>query len=157
MKSQLIVLLLLILGVVARDSNLQAAIVSPVGGAEQVFTDSTWIVSLAGIASEKGHVLVALYKDPKTWNDPGRAFYTRKVKARKGTIDIEFAKLAPGNYAIAVVHDADDNGEMTFNMFGMPTEAYGFGNNARGVLKAPGFDESVMRFSGSGRVTIELK
>ena len=120
-------------------------------------TDSMLIVSLSGIASEKGYVLVAIYKDPKTWNDPSRAFYTRKVKARKGALDIEFAKLAPGNYAIAAVHDEDDNGGMTFNMLGMPTEAYGFGNNARGVVRAPGFEEALVRFSGSGRVAITLK
>ena len=40
--------------------------------------------------------------------------------------------LPYGKYAIAVYHDKNVNGELDSNLLGIPKEAYGFSNNARG-------------------------
>jgi uncharacterized protein (DUF2141 family) len=37
-----------------------------------------------------------------------------------------FSDIKPGNYAIAVIHDENRNGELDTNMFGIPKEGYGF-------------------------------
>ncbi|GEA12408.1 DUF2141 domain-containing protein [Alteromonas sp. KUL49] len=37
----------------------------------------------------------------------------------------------PGEYALRYFHDENDNGQMETNMFGIPTEGYGFSNNAQ--------------------------
>jgi uncharacterized protein (DUF2141 family) len=47
--------------------------------------------------------------------------------------------LKPGTYAIAVFHDRNKNGKLDKNIFGAPTESYGFSNNARSTFSAPSF------------------
>jgi uncharacterized protein (DUF2141 family) len=36
----------------------------------------------------------------------------------------EFSDIKPGNYAIAVIHDENRNGELDTNMFGIPKEGW---------------------------------
>jgi uncharacterized protein (DUF2141 family) len=43
-----------------------------------------------------------------------------------GKDSFEFSDIKPGKYAIAVIHDENCNGELDTNMFGIPTEGYGF-------------------------------
>ena len=119
--------------------------------------DSTLVVTLLDVPNDKGHVLVALYNDASHWNQPLLAKYVRKSPAVKGRIDIEFAHLAPGRYAVAALHDADDSGAMTTNFVGYPQEAYGFGNNARSAFSAPKYEECLIDFDGRGKIQISLK
>lgn len=119
--------------------------------------DSTLVVTLLDVPNDKGEVLIALYDHPDHWNRPLLAKYVRRSPAVKGRIDIEFAHLAPGRYAVAALHDADLSGGMTSNFVGYPMEAYGFGNNARAPLSAPNFEDCVIDFDGRGKIQIKLK
>lgn len=119
--------------------------------------DSLLTVKVTGIASSKGHVLVALYNKAADWTKPEVAKYTRKAPATAGAMLIEFAHLAPGEYAIAALHDVDDSGDMTYGTFGLPKEAYGFSNNARGVLSAPSYEDCTFQFGRSGMISLSLK
>lgn len=53
--------------------------------------------------------------------------------------------LPAGEYAFSVLHDANSNGKMDKNLFGMPTESYAFSNNALGKMGPPSFEQA--RFS----------
>jgi uncharacterized protein (DUF2141 family) len=44
--------------------------------------------------------------------------------------------------AIAVYQDLDSNDVLTKNGLGIPTEPYGFSNNARGTFGPPRFDKA---------------
>ena len=120
-------------------------------------TPATFVVTVAGVPSDQGHILVALYRNSEDFPKTGHADYTRKVPARRGTTAVEFALLDPGDYALAVIHDADDDGTVTTNALGMPKEAYGFGNGARGTFGPPDFAAAVVHFDGrnGSRVTIK--
>jgi len=120
-------------------------------------SDSLLTVKVLGIGSSSGHVLLALYDNAEDWTKPEVAKYVRKAPASKGAMLIEFAHLAPGEYAIAALHDTDDSGDMTFSSFGFPKEAYGFSNDARGMLSAPGYEECTFTFGRSGMLTLTLK
>ena len=48
-----------------------------------------------------------------------------------------FSNLPPGAYAVAVYHDENGNGRLDTNLLGLPTERYGFSNNARRILFFP--------------------
>ncbi len=119
--------------------------------------DSTLYVTLLDVPSSQGEVLVALYDEPSCWNKPLLAKYIRKAPARAGRMTLEFAHLAPGTYAIAALHDADWSGDMTTNVVGIPKEAYGFANDARGMFGPPSFGESTIVFDGRGKTKIQLK
>lgn len=53
-----------------------------------------------------------------------------------------FANLAPGTYAVAVMHDENDNGKLDKNFFGVPSEGYGVSNNHTYAMSSPKWDES---------------
>jgi uncharacterized protein (DUF2141 family) len=44
-----------------------------------------------------------------------------------------------GANAVIAFHDENDNGLLDANALGVPTEGYGFSNNAQGFLSAPSF------------------
>lgn len=53
-----------------------------------------------------------------------------------------FEGVAPGTYAVAVVHDENDNGKLDTNFFGAPSEGYGVSNNHTYAFSAPEWEES---------------
>ena len=114
-------------------------------------------IEVAGVGSDEGHVLVALYTDAATWTQPEGAAATAKAKAKRGTVTVDFPDLAPGTYGIALLHDADDSGDMTTNFLGIPKEAYGFGNDARGTMSAPDFEESTVEVRGETVTRVRVK
>lgn len=120
-------------------------------------SDSLLTVKISGIESSKGHVLVALYDNATDWTKPDVALYSREAPASEGSMLIEFAHLAPGEYSIAALHDADDSGNMTFSAFGLPKEVYGFSNDARGVFSAPSYESCMFKFGRSGMISFSLK
>lgn len=51
-----------------------------------------------------------------------------------------FVDVPPGVYGLAVFHDRNGNQVLDRNLFGIPTEPYGFSRNPNIGFKAPGFD-----------------
>ncbi len=119
--------------------------------------EHTLRIEVRGVPSDRGHVLVALYTKESTWTKPEGAFATQKAKAHKGVTTVEFSDLPRGAYAIAVLHDADDNGKMTTSIIGIPKEAYGFGNDARATFSAPSFGESLVEIDGRTEIVVNVK
>jgi len=62
-----------------------------------------------------------------------------------GEVTVVFNDLAPGNYAASVFHDVNKNGELDTNWIGIPKEAYGFSNNARGTMGPPDYEDCVFQ------------
>lgn len=114
-------------------------------------------IVVKGVDTDKGHVLAALYTSAETWPKPDAAHATAKVKARRGGVTITFDELARGQYAIALMHDENDDGAMTYSMIGIPKEAYGFGNDARATFSAPSFGESLVTVDGQVQVSVTVK
>ncbi len=59
-----------------------------------------------------------------------------------GTFSAEFAGLEEGEYAIVVVHDANDNGVFDAGLFGFGGESVGYSNNASSWLGRPSFEDA---------------
>lgn len=70
---------------------------------------------------------------------------------------ITFENLPDGVYGVAVVHDANSNEEMDTGTFGIPTEAYGFSNDARGMFGPANFDESKFEVNSDKEIEINIK
>jgi uncharacterized protein (DUF2141 family) len=58
---------------------------------------------------------------------------------------VSFGSLRPGTYAVAVLHDENENGKMDFNFLGMPLEGYGFSNDASALFGPPSFANAAFR------------
>lgn len=53
------------------------------------------------------------------------------VKPTSDIAVVNFPNLEAGEYALRFFHDQNDNGELETNLFGLPTEGYGYSNNAK--------------------------
>ena len=60
---------------------------------------------------------------------------------------LSFDNLAEGHYAIKLFHDQNDDGELDTDLFGIPSEPYGFSNNASDPFSAPEWTEAKFRVS----------
>ena len=69
---------------------------------------------------------------------------------RGSTVTVEFATLPAGDYAIRFYHDVDGDGELDTNLMGIPSEPFGFSNNARGNFGPASWADSVFTVTPGG-------
>ena len=99
-------------------------------------------LEVRNIAKVKGQLLISIYNEAAGFpQDPEKAFATRVHPVSSATEVVVIKDLPYGTYAVAVAHDADQNGELNTNVFGVPKEDWGVSNNVRYYLKPPAFDE----------------
>ncbi len=124
-------------------------------------SQNTGIIDLhiQGAKSDEGVVRILVFNSEKGYPDkPELAVksFSIKVVNRKSFIRIE--NLKPGKYAISVIHDADENGELNTNPFGYPLEKYGFSNNAKAYFSAPAFSKAAFELKNEVKnITIQLR
>ena len=108
---------------------------APAGGANLT-------VEVEGLKTQGGTVRVGLFSSATAdkWPYAEGVIATLVHPANAATVTLVFEDLAPGEYAVAALHDADDNGDMTNNFLGLPREGYGFSSGATGFLGPPSFN-----------------
>jgi uncharacterized protein (DUF2141 family) len=92
---------------------------------------ATLTVVIDNIRSEVGRMNIAVYDNKKDWlGDNTTTAQTLIVKEVMvdGVITTSF-ELEPGEYAVSVHHDDNDNGKMDTNFIGIPKEPAGFSND----------------------------
>jgi uncharacterized protein (DUF2141 family)/uncharacterized membrane protein len=98
----------------------------------------TLMLDVAGVAAGKGPLVIAVYDNGKDFlRKPMR---TLKASATAAATQVALPDIKPGEYAVAVYQDIDDNGKMDKNLFGMPTEPTGMSNNALSNFGPPKYD-----------------
>lgn len=113
-------------------------------------------ITVSGLRSQKGDVLVCLSANPKYFPDCRKDTKARKMKvsaANAGEIEIE--AVPQGTYAIALVHDENANGKMDLRLF-LPREGFGFSRNPKIGMGPPKF-KSAQFVMGPGNVSHAVK
>lgn len=88
-------------------------------------------VTVSGFRTASGNLLAAVYADESGW-DSGESVRTARVAIDNGVITLRFDDLDPGVYGLKMFQDLDGNNALDRSSMGIPTEPYGFSNNARG-------------------------
>lgn len=116
-------------------------------------------VTIEKTDSDDGKILVLVFKDPAGFPDQiENSFKQLTLKPKNGKSEFLLHDLPAGKYAITVLHDADENGEMTTSFVGIPQEKYGFSNNPKIYLGPPSFDKSAVQIGSENRkITINLR
>lgn len=96
-------------------------------------------VQISQLRNAKGRVAVALFASAADFPNQAHALRGRLAKITDGRARVVFDALPPGIYAVAVLHDENENAKMDFNFLGMPLEGYGFSNDAAVILGPPSF------------------
>ncbi|MGH8076158.1 MAG: DUF2141 domain-containing protein [Lysobacter sp.] len=99
-------------------------------------------IELENVRAQQGVVQVVLLGSADAWDGKAKpAGFVGAPPDGDSTLSLSIADLAPGSYAVRVMHDENGNGKLDTNMVGMPTEGYGFSNNPR-VMRAATFEEA---------------
>ena len=101
------------------------------------------------VPSEAGQVLVSLHDSAADYASEVSAFRIARVPIVAGQAVVAFDALPHGDYAIKIFHDANGNEKLDTNFMGVPTEAYGFSNDARGRFGPPSFEAARFRLEAA--------
>jgi uncharacterized protein (DUF2141 family) len=127
-------------------------------------------LAIEGVHSARGSVMIGVYDNAEGFAravnaadsvalliEPTR-YAAVALRARNVVKNaVSFSNVAPGRYAVIAFHDENDNAKLDRGVFGLPSEPYGFSNNARGFLGAPSFDAAAVAVDDADQtVTIVL-
>ena len=98
-------------------------------------------VDVSGARSAEGVYFCALFDDEEKLRQRKDPVLAQRFPASEETVKWRIETLPPGEYSIAVFHDANENDVLDRHALGFPTEAYGFSNNARSKFGPPPYDK----------------
>ena len=107
-------------------------------------------IQVQGLRNANGQVRLCLTRNPSHFPDcNGDPAAVKRSLPARAAASIRLRGVAPGVYALSVIHD--ENGDGRLNRFmAIPREGFGFSRNPRIRMGPPGFDE--VRFQVSGGV-----
>ena len=113
---------------------------------------------VGGLKSDDGAVLVSLFDNGKHFpKQSSKAVGKGRSIIQGGIATVTFSDLPAGTYAAALLHDENNNREMDYNLLGIPSEGYGFSNNAKASFGPPSFRHAAMRLDREHlRTTIKI-
>ena len=108
--------------------------------------NSTLNITIQNIQKAEGKIMIAVFKGEANFLEDDKDIALKIALVEKtGELTVVFPNLPFGNdYSVAVYHDVNGNEKLNTNLFGVPTEPYGFSNNARSKWGAPKYN--VARF-----------
>lgn len=130
-----------------------------VGAASPPAKTADVTVTITDIRSSKGTIRACMTTDagkfPKCRGD---ASSYRKVVKANGQVELTFTGVTPGRYAIALLHDENDNGKADRALGMMPKEGFGFSRDAKVRMGPPSFDSAAFDVTASSiRQTIRMR
>jgi len=122
-----------------------------------VDSEGTIVVSIEGFRNAAGHARIALFNGGAGFPDSEPAAYRKAVAdIDDARAEVRFDEVPPGEYAIAMYHDENDDGKLNKGLFGIPKEGYGVSNNVSHATRAPRFVEARFQFDGLSR-TVSIR
>ena len=116
-------------------------------------------LTVIGLKNDIGDVKVGLFDSAESFNGKTKdKFAGAVIKIQNKKIQYIFPAVPYGEYAIKLFHDEDGDDEIDTNFLGIPTESYGFSNNAKGFFGPPSFKTAKFIVSSDTvRVDINLE
>jgi uncharacterized protein (DUF2141 family) len=119
-------------------------------------------VTVDGLRDNNGQVLICVFlagaSNTAAFPDcsKGRAVRTSKAPINGGKAIATYKGLEDGSYAIAIIHDENENGALDTNFLGIPSEGVGVSTNPK-VMGKPHFDQGQFDLKGQMSITINAK
>ncbi len=115
-------------------------------------------VNVTGFGNGKGHCKLWLFNAADGFpSDDEKALRCVETPITGSASRYVFEKLPVGSYAIGVIHDQNGHHRLDANFLGIPKEAYGISNDARGGIGGPPtFDQATVTVPQNG-LTILIK
>ncbi|MDH3992113.1 MAG: DUF2141 domain-containing protein [Gammaproteobacteria bacterium] len=102
-------------------------------------------VELSGLQEVEGNIYIAVYDSDDTWLGDDTVYEQQVViaDARDGELVWAEMHLPPGEYALSIFYDSNNNGELDTNFIGIPKEPVALSNNARPKFGPPKYKDAV--------------
>lgn len=109
--------------------------------------------------SDKGMIRVLIFSKETGFPDqPTKALKSLSLPTKNKSGILTVSDLPLGKYAVSVIHDEDNDGKLTTNAVGYPTEKFGFSNNPKVYFSPPSFEKASFELgSEPKRIQIELR
>ncbi|WP_341525293.1 DUF2141 domain-containing protein [Nostoc sp. UHCC 0302] len=116
-------------------------------------------IEIDGLKNKQGQVCVSIFANSQGFpNNRDRVLQRQCTKIAEIPLQISFENLKAGNYAVAVIHDQNNDRTLNRNDLGMPTEGFGFSQNPEIRTSAPKFGEAAFLVAGPNtNIKIQLK
>jgi uncharacterized protein (DUF2141 family) len=114
-------------------------------------------IHISGISKIKGSLFIAIFRATDDFPVFGKQFKGIIKEVEGKSQNYTFDNLPEGEYALAIYQDANRNKILDKNLLGIPTEIYGFSNNARSTFSAPSFQEAKFKLNKDLQQTVFLK
>jgi uncharacterized protein (DUF2141 family) len=111
--------------------------------------EGTLVVRLLNLPNNDGVVMVAIANSQENYESDGEPYRGLSQEVVNNQAEVSFEYLPYGEYAIKVFHDEDEDQELDTSFLGIPTEAYGFSNNADGTFGPPAWEDAKFTFSSA--------
>jgi uncharacterized protein (DUF2141 family) len=124
----------------------------------QAKPNSQLTIEIDGLRNRQGQICLSLFTTSKGFPSNGTdAVQNQCVAITTMPPLVTFENLQPGSYAVAVVHDANSDGEVNRNALGIPVEGFGFSQNPVIRTGPPKFNDAVILVLGSStNIQIQL-
>ncbi|MEH2375938.1 DUF2141 domain-containing protein [Nostoc sp.] len=116
-------------------------------------------VEIDGLKNKEGQVCASIFASSEGFpSDRDRILQKQCTKITDTSLTINFENLKAGSYAVAVFHDQNNDVTLNSNIFGIPSEGFGFSSNPEIRTRAPKFSEAAFLVAGRNtNIQIQLK
>ena len=114
------------------------------------------IVHIENVPEGGGTLLIQILDSEAAFDGQEAAVASLILPATAPGVAFTTTALPAGRYALRVMHDRNGNQELDSNVVGMPTEPWGFSNNASGNFGPPSWSDARFELKDSHTQTIRL-
>ena len=117
------------------------------------------VITVTDVRSTKGVVRACLTADGKSFPKCNKDPKAKRVVVPAGkTVTIRFTGVKPGEYAVALLHDENNNGKADRTLGMIPKEGYGFSRDAKVRMGPPKYKDAVFTHgSASQKLRIKMR
>ena len=117
------------------------------------------VVDITNLRNSKGVIRACMTNDPDRFprcRDDAQSY--RLVVPAGDAAQLHFRNVAPGTYAIALLHDENENGRADRALSMIPREGFGFSLDAPVRLGPPDFEDAAIEVGSSNQhYTIKMR
>lgn len=135
----IIILVLLSFSSCTKDSNVgdKPTII------DSLLVNTKIVLQVYNFENTNGAIAIAIYNSSSSFNSETVFYQDTAVAVTATAMEIEIDNMQAGTYAISILHDENENGEMEMGGFLnlIPQEGFGFSNNPSIVISEPTFEQ----------------
>ena len=129
-------------------------------GAAPPSKGSTITVTVTELRSAKGLLRACITSAESDFPEckDARGLHATSVAAHEGSVTFTFDRVAPGRYAIALLHDENANGKADRALGMIPKEGFGFSRDAPVRMGPPKFGDAAFELAEADKaMTIRMR